>query len=190
MAHDARASDGRLTMKIVVIGGTGLIGSKFVQTLTEHGHEAVPASPALADVPSALPLLALPFREADASDQRGDDRSAVRLAGRARPARLVALPCRQLGGGRQALRRAVRRGPRTPLGKRLIPCDDRRGEADQWLLDPPTRSSMRRSSSSLSRGPPRPPPDGDTARLAPVLSRPIAADDVASAVARTAIGAR
>ncbi|WP_382305108.1 SDR family oxidoreductase [Herbiconiux sp. UC225_62] len=32
-------------MKIVVIGGTGLIGSKLVAKLTEHGHEAVPASP-------------------------------------------------------------------------------------------------------------------------------------------------
>jgi uncharacterized protein YbjT (DUF2867 family) len=33
-------------MKIVVIGGTGLIGSKVVRLLSEHGHEAVPASPA------------------------------------------------------------------------------------------------------------------------------------------------
>ena len=34
-------------MKIVVIGGTGLIGSKVVARLTEQGHEAVPASPRL-----------------------------------------------------------------------------------------------------------------------------------------------
>jgi uncharacterized protein YbjT (DUF2867 family) len=32
-------------MKIVVIGGTGLIGSKLVKKLSEHGHEAVAASP-------------------------------------------------------------------------------------------------------------------------------------------------
>lgn len=32
-------------MKIVVIGGTGLIGSKLVKKLHEHGHEAVAASP-------------------------------------------------------------------------------------------------------------------------------------------------
>ena len=32
-------------MKVVVIGGTGLIGSKVVSLLTEHGHEAIPASP-------------------------------------------------------------------------------------------------------------------------------------------------
>jgi uncharacterized protein YbjT (DUF2867 family) len=32
-------------MKIVVIGGTGLIGSKLVNKLHEHGHEAVAAAP-------------------------------------------------------------------------------------------------------------------------------------------------
>ncbi len=32
-------------MKVVVIGGTGLIGSKLVAKLGEHGHEAVPAAP-------------------------------------------------------------------------------------------------------------------------------------------------
>jgi len=32
-------------MKIVVIGGTGLIGSKVVTNLSAHGHDAVPASP-------------------------------------------------------------------------------------------------------------------------------------------------
>ena len=32
-------------MKILVIGGTGLIGSKLLKQLQEHGHEAVAASP-------------------------------------------------------------------------------------------------------------------------------------------------
>jgi uncharacterized protein YbjT (DUF2867 family) len=32
-------------MKIVVIGGSGLIGSKLVRKLLEHGHQVVPASP-------------------------------------------------------------------------------------------------------------------------------------------------
>jgi uncharacterized protein YbjT (DUF2867 family) len=36
---------GRKNMKIVVIGGTGLIGSKVVQKLGAHGHPAVAASP-------------------------------------------------------------------------------------------------------------------------------------------------
>ena len=32
-------------MRIVVIGGTGLVGSKLVHTLTEHGHDAIAAAP-------------------------------------------------------------------------------------------------------------------------------------------------
>jgi uncharacterized protein YbjT (DUF2867 family) len=38
-------NEGSKIMKIVVIGGTGLIGSKLVNKLREHGHEAVAASP-------------------------------------------------------------------------------------------------------------------------------------------------
>src|SRR5690606_2227209 len=33
-------------MKIVIIGGTGLIGSKLTEKLRELGHEVIPASPA------------------------------------------------------------------------------------------------------------------------------------------------
>src|SRR5881397_447717 len=36
---------GDSNMKIVVIGGTGLIGKKVVTNLRQHGHEVVPASP-------------------------------------------------------------------------------------------------------------------------------------------------
>lgn len=32
-------------MKIVIVGGSGLIGSKLVEKLGQHGHEVVPASP-------------------------------------------------------------------------------------------------------------------------------------------------
>ena len=32
-------------MKIVVIGGTGLIGTRLVHNLRKQGHEVVPASP-------------------------------------------------------------------------------------------------------------------------------------------------
>ena len=32
-------------MKIVIIGGTGLIGKKLVNNLRQRGHEVVPASP-------------------------------------------------------------------------------------------------------------------------------------------------
>jgi uncharacterized protein YbjT (DUF2867 family) len=39
-------------MKIVVIGGTGLIGSKTVPSLRQGGHEVVAASPKAASTPS------------------------------------------------------------------------------------------------------------------------------------------
>src|ERR1700740_1828027 len=42
-AHDF--DKGGQTMKIVVIGGTGLIGSKTVAILRQDGHEVVAASP-------------------------------------------------------------------------------------------------------------------------------------------------
>jgi uncharacterized protein YbjT (DUF2867 family) len=32
-------------MKIIVIGGSGLIGSRLVKQLGERGHEAIAASP-------------------------------------------------------------------------------------------------------------------------------------------------
>src|SRR5262245_63865184 len=39
------AQSWRCEMKIVVIGGSGLIGTKVVRKLTEQGHEALAASP-------------------------------------------------------------------------------------------------------------------------------------------------
>jgi len=38
-------TEGKSKMKVVVIGGSGLIGSKVLKILGEHGHEAVAASP-------------------------------------------------------------------------------------------------------------------------------------------------
>src|SRR5437764_13039854 len=35
----------RFGMKLVVIGGSGLIGTKLVKNLRQHGHEVVAASP-------------------------------------------------------------------------------------------------------------------------------------------------
>jgi uncharacterized protein YbjT (DUF2867 family) len=43
--HPSTHSDGEAIMKVVVIGGTGLIGSKVVSNLRQKGHEAVAASP-------------------------------------------------------------------------------------------------------------------------------------------------
>src|SRR5690349_73138 len=43
--RQVHAEAGRAVMKIVVIGGTGLIGSKLVRALEQHGHDAVAAAP-------------------------------------------------------------------------------------------------------------------------------------------------
>ena len=44
-AENASVEAKEETMKIVVIGGSGLIGSKLVTKLREQGHEAIAASP-------------------------------------------------------------------------------------------------------------------------------------------------
>ena len=47
-SYEARADSGNFnikTMKLIVIGGTGLIGTKVVKGLREKGHEVVAASP-------------------------------------------------------------------------------------------------------------------------------------------------
>src|SRR3954466_820204 len=44
-ARRAGATEERPIMKIVIIGGTGLIGKRLVKMLRDSGHEAVPASP-------------------------------------------------------------------------------------------------------------------------------------------------
>src|SRR3954469_15597974 len=43
--QSTRKKAGELTMKIVVIGGTGLIGSKTVERLRRKGHDVIAASP-------------------------------------------------------------------------------------------------------------------------------------------------
>jgi uncharacterized protein YbjT (DUF2867 family)/quercetin dioxygenase-like cupin family protein len=45
MFHTLNGSKWRNNMKITVIGGSGLIGSKLVTKLREHGHDVVAASP-------------------------------------------------------------------------------------------------------------------------------------------------
>src|SRR5262249_40924931 len=45
VGRTAKSSTKGEVMKIVVIGGTGLIGSKVVSKLTQRGHEALAAAP-------------------------------------------------------------------------------------------------------------------------------------------------
>ena len=122
----------RFSMKIVVIGGTGLIGSKVVARLNEHGHEAIAASPT-----SGVNTLT----------GEGLARGADRRAGRGRRCQLSVLRGRarvgllhhrhgqraQRSGVRRRLpsRRTVRRGHRPAARQRLLPRQERTGTADQ-----------------------------------------------------------
>ena len=49
-------------MKVVVIGGTGLIGSKVVSKLTQRGHEALAGAPntGVNTITGRIPLLCCP----------------------------------------------------------------------------------------------------------------------------------
>ncbi len=138
-------------MKVVIIGGSGLIGSKLVARLREQGHEAVPASPDYGR---------------QHAHRRGTGRSPHRRGRRRRRVELAVVrrrggaqvlrdldrqsPCRRSRGGCGSSRRVVGRRQRPGAGERLPPRQGRPGEADQKLIDPVLDRPRRRSSSSSS----------------------------------------
>ena len=139
-------------MKIVVIGGTGLIGSKVVTCLRADGHEAVAASP-----DSGVNTLTGEGLAEVLAGRRGG-RRRLELAvvrGRAGDGVLHDLhhqPARgRSGAGVRPPRRPVGRRHRPPERERLPPGQGRAGAADRGRPRSPTRSSTRRSSSSSSK---------------------------------------
>jgi uncharacterized protein YbjT (DUF2867 family) len=176
-------------MKIVVIGGTGLIGSKLVDRLGAQGHEAVPASPKTgvntltgegvgevlegADVvvdvsnsPSFEDAAVLEFFETST-------RNLLPAAADARVGHYVALSI--VGADRlpdSGYMRAKVAQEKLIVASG-IPYSLVRAtqffEFVQGIVDAAT--------------------DGDTVRLASVLIQPMAAADVATAVAEVAVGA-
>jgi uncharacterized protein YbjT (DUF2867 family) len=175
-------------MRIVVIGGTGLIGSKVVQKLTEQGHEAIPASPAsgvntltgegLGDVltgaavvvdvsnsPSFEDAAVMEFFETatrnllDAAASAGVGHYvALSIVGTDRPNRNGYFQAK-------AAQEKLIKGSTIPYS---IVHATQFFEFVNAIADAST--------------------DGDTVRLPPVLFQPMAADDVATAVTRTAVG--
>ena len=184
-------------MKIVVIGGTGLIGSKLVAKLTEMGHETIPASPRLgintltgegvaealdgastvvdvSNSPNFEYATALPFFETVDPQPAG---------------------CRRNGAGR-APRRTVRRRHESPLPARRSHDDDRRllsGEADPGSADPglgiPYSIVHATQFFEFIKGIADESTDRGAVRVPPVRFQPMAADDVAAAVGQVAVGA-
>ncbi len=177
-------------MKVVVIGGSGLIGSKVVAKLTEHGHEVVAASPdsgvntltgeGLADVLDGAEVVV----DVSNSPPPFEGDGPLEFF-RTSTGNLLAAEATAGVGHHVAL---------SVVGTDRLPASDYfRGKLAQEELI--TSSSIPYSIvhatqffefvKSIAQAA----TDGDTVRLAPVLIQPMAADDVAAAVGKVAVGA-
>ena len=174
--------------KIVVIGGSGLIGSKVVKKLGEHGYQAVPASPASGVNTLTGEGLAAVLEGAavvvDVSNSPSFEDAPVMEFFKTSTANL--LRYETAAGVRHHVALSVVGSDRLPDSGYL-----RAKVAQEKLI---TESSIpysivratqffefvNRIADSAT--------DGKTIRLPPVRFQPMAADDVANAVARVAMG--
>src|SRR5262245_29288430 len=175
-------------MKIVVIGGTGLIGSKVVERLKRKGHEAIAAAPntgvntitgeglaeALANAAVVVDMANSPsFEERAAMDffqTAGRNLTAAEVGAGVRhhvALSVVGTDRMQDSGYFRAKLAQERLIESSPIPYTLI-------HATQFF-------EFVRAIAQFST-------DGDTVRLPPVQFQPIAAEDVASAIAAAALG--
>lgn len=176
-------------MKIVVIGGTGLIGTKLVTTLRDDGHEAVPASPdsgvdtltgeGLSDALTGASVVV------DVSNSPSYDDAAV-LEFFTTSTRNVLAAEAAAGVGHHVALSIVGSDRLSDSGYY------RAKVAQEQLIEQSTVPySIVRATQFFEFA--KRIADGatavDTVRLAPVLVQPMAADDVASAIGRIAVGA-
>ena len=175
-------------MKIVVIGGTGLIGSKVVAKLREQRHQVVPASPDTSVNTLTGEGLAAALDRADVvidvSNSPSFEDAAVLKFFQTSTGNLLAAAAAARVGHYVAL---------SVVGtERLTDSGYFRAKIAQESLI--KRSSLPYSivhATQFFEFLKRIADDataGDTVRLAPGLIQPMAAEDVASAVARTAVG--
>jgi uncharacterized protein YbjT (DUF2867 family) len=175
-------------MKVVIIGGTGLIGSKLVSMLTERGHDAVPAAPSLgvdtitgdglAEVMEAAAVVV------DVSNSPSFEGAAV-LEFFQTSTRNVLAAERAAGVGHHVALSVV--------GTERLQASGyfRAKLAQEDLIK---RSTLPYSIVHATQffefvnGIAQSATDGDVVRLAPVLIQPMAADDVAAHVADVATG--
>jgi uncharacterized protein YbjT (DUF2867 family) len=176
-------------MKVVIIGGTGLIGSKVVARLRGDGHQAVPASPdtgvntltgdGLAQVLTGADVVI------DVSNSPSFEDAAVLKFFRTSTANLLAAEAAAGVGHHVAL--SVVGSDRVPESgylrakaaqEKLI-----RGSPIPYSIVRATQffEFLKRIADEAS--------EGNTVHIAPVLFQPIAAADVASAVAGVAVRA-
>jgi uncharacterized protein YbjT (DUF2867 family) len=173
-------------MKIVVIGGSGLIGSKLVDKLREQGHETVPASPdsgvntltgeGLAEALARAAVVVDVSNSSSAEDALTFFETSTRNLLDAEAAmgvrHHVALSI--VGTERLSERRYFRGklAQEQLIAGSSIPYSIVRATQFFEFID------------SIAAGA----ADGDAVRVPPVLIQPMAADDVASAVARISVG--
>jgi uncharacterized protein YbjT (DUF2867 family) len=176
-------------MKIVIIGGTGLIGSKVVTRLREHGHQAVPASPdtgvntltgeGLAQVLTGAAVVI------DVSNSPSFEDAAVLKFFETSTGNLLAAEAAAGVGHHVAL--SVVGSDRVPESGYL-----RAKVAQEKLIrNSPIPYSIVRATQFFEfvKRIADEATDGNKVRLPPVLFQPIAAVDVANAVCRVAEGA-
>ncbi|MFF3565052.1 SDR family oxidoreductase [Streptomyces sp. NPDC002574] len=175
-------------MKVVVIGGTGLIGSKLVGKLQEHGHEAVVAAPStgvdtltgtgLAEVLQGASVVV------DVSNSPSFEDEPVMHFFRTSTSNLLQEEAKAGVGHHVAL---------------SVVGTDRLQESGYFRAKQVQEELISGSGIPYSivhatqffefmKGIADAATEGDTVRLAPVKIRPIHSDDVAAAVGRAAVG--
>jgi len=177
-----------LIMKIVVIGGSGLIGSKLVTKLRERGHEAVPASPASGvntltgeGLTEALEGAAVVV---DVSNSPSFEDGAALTFFQTSTGNLIAADAAAGVGHHVALSvvGAERLSNSGYMRARIAQENLTKESSIPYSIVHATQFfEFIKSIADAAT-------DGDTVRLAPVLIQPMAADDVAGAVADVAVG--
>jgi uncharacterized protein YbjT (DUF2867 family) len=175
-------------MKIVVIGGSGLIGSKLVARLDEHGHEAVAASPdSGVDTLTGAGLaeaLAGTSVVVDVSNSPSFEDAAVLEFFETSTRNILAAEAAAGVGHHVALsvvgtERLSESGYfRAKIAQEQLIRD---GSIPYSIVHATQFFEFIKSIAAAAT-------DGNTVRLAPVLIQPIAADDVARAVGQVAVG--
>jgi len=176
------------TLKIVVIGGSGLIGSKLVKNLREHGHEVVAASRDSGVNTLTGEGLAAALRDAsvvvDVSNSPSFEDAAVLQFFETSTRNLLAAEAEAGVGHHVAL---------------SVVGTERLSESGYFRAKIAQEKLIKESSIPYSivhatqffefvKSIADAATDGNRVRLAHVLIQPIAADDVASAVGRIAVG--
>jgi uncharacterized protein YbjT (DUF2867 family) len=176
-------------MKVVIIGGTGLIGSRVVSKLREQGHEAVPAAPntgvntltgeGLSEAMNGAAVVV------DVSNSPSFEDSAVLNFFRTSISNLLA--AEKVAGVRHHVALSIvgtdRRSDSGYSRAKL--------EQEKLIEAGPIPYTIVRATQFFEfiKGIADAATDGDTVRLAPVLIRPMAADDVATELVKVAFGA-